>query len=128
MIVAPALGKAASAQPASAQAGDRLELGLRVCEAGEDDVGVVDERASRVGEPHAARVALDEHGSGLALERGDLLRDGGLRVRECVGRGGERAARGDLAQDAHTADVEHKRTLSLSSGNGHLRSYHTLGS
>ena len=49
--------------------------------------------------------------AGLALERGDLLRDGRLRERERLGGGGERAARGDLPQDAHAADIEHQRSL-----------------
>ena len=74
-------------------------------------LGVAHDRLARVGEPHAARAALDEHGAGLALERGDLLGDGGLREGERVGGGGERAPEGDLAQDAHAADVEHQDNL-----------------
>ena len=100
-------------QAPAPQPGDRLELGLGVGQPGEDRVGVLDERTARVGEPDAAGVALDEPGAGLAFERGDLLRDGGLGVGERIGGGGERAAGGDLAQDAHSADIEHKRTLSV---------------
>ena len=117
MIVAPALGNAARRRRPAAQAGDRLELGLGVGQPREDRVGVLDERAAGVGQAHAARVALDEAGAGLALERGDLLGDGGLRVGERVGRGGERPALGDLAQHAHAANVEHKPTLSVGHAN-----------
>ena len=99
------------AQAPAAQAGDRLELRLRLGEAAEDRVGVADERAARVGEPDAAHAALDERRAGLALERGDLLRDGGLRERERVGGGGERAVLGDLPEDPHAAHVEHQRSL-----------------
>ena len=47
-----------------------------------------------LGQADAARAALDERRPGLALERGDLLRDGGLREGERLRRGGERAAAG----------------------------------
>ena len=95
----------------AAQAGDRLELGLGLGEPREDPLGVAHHGLAGVGEPHAARAALDEDGAGLALERGDLLRDGRLRERERFGGGGERALEGDLAQDAHAADVEHQCSL-----------------
>ena len=60
---------------------------------------------------HAARAALDELRARLAFERRDLLGDGGLRVGERVGRGGEGAVCRDLAQHAHPADVKHKQNL-----------------
>ena len=103
----PCAGERAQPQPAAAQPGDRLELVLGVGQAGEDDVGVLDERAARLREAHAARAALDELRGGLALERGDLLGDGRLRVGQRVGGGGERSTGCNLAQHAHTADVEH---------------------
>ena len=59
----------------------------------------------------AAGVALEQHHPGLGLERCDLLGDGGLGVGERLGRGRERAAVGDLAQDPEPADVEHKLQL-----------------
>ena len=98
-------------QAPAAQAGDRLQLGLGLGEPGEDPLGVADDGLAGVGEPHAARAALDEHGAGLALERGDLLGDGGLGEGERLGCGGERAPEGDLAQHAHAADVEHQCIL-----------------
>ena len=76
-----------------------------------DRVGVAHERLARLGQPHAARAALHEDGPGLALERGDLLRDGGLREGEGLRGGGEGALDGDLAEDAHAADVEHELSL-----------------
>ena len=75
---------------AGAQARDRVELGLGVGEPREDHVGVLDERATGVGEPHAARSALDERRARLPFERRDLLRDRGLGVRQRFGCGGER--------------------------------------
>ena len=99
------------AQPPAAQAGDRLELGLGLGEPGEDGLGVADDGLARLRQPHPAGAALDEHRPGLALERGDLLGDGRLREGEGVGGGGERALEGDLAEDAHAANVEHQKSL-----------------
>ncbi len=60
-------------QAAAAQAGDRLQLGLGLGQARDDDLGVADQRLAGLGQAHAARAALDQDGPGLALERGDLL-------------------------------------------------------
>ena len=110
--VAAADSNAARRSAAAAQAGDRLELGLRLGQPGEDRVGVACTSArARVGQPHAARAALDERGAGLALERRDLLGDRGLGERQGLGRGGEGAADGHLAQDAHSAYVKHQVDL-----------------
>ena len=67
----------------------------------------VDELLAGGREPAAAAVALEQLHAGLALERGELLRDRGGGVAERVGGGGDRPARGELAQDAQAADVEH---------------------
>ena len=75
-IDAPAEGKAASRSRPPRRPAQRLELGLGVGEPSEDDVGVADEHLAGLGEPHAARGALDEGGAGLALQGGDLLGDG----------------------------------------------------
>ena len=98
-------------QAAAAEAGDRLQLRLGLGEAGEDGVGVADERLAGLGEPDPARVALDERAAGLALERGDLLRDGGLREGERLGGGAERAADRDFSEHAHAANVKHQNLL-----------------
>ena len=73
-----------------------------------------------LGQPHAARAALDQHRAGLALERRDLLRDRGLGEGERLGGGGERAPQGDFAQDPHAADVEHQCDLYQIRDNVHL--------
>ena len=63
-------------------------------------------RAAGLGQPHPAAVAVEQRDAGLALQRGELLRDGGRREGERAGGGRDRAAAGDLAQDAHAAHVE----------------------
>jgi hypothetical protein len=60
----------------------------------------------------SARPAVHERGSGLALQRGDLLRDCGLGIREGLGGGGERTLFGDLLEHPQAADIEHKYSLS----------------
>ena len=98
-------------QAPAAQAGDRLELRLGLGQAAEHGVGVAHERLARLRQAHAARAALHEDRAGLALERGDLLRDGGLGEGEGLRGGGEGALDGDLSEDAHAADVEHELSL-----------------
>ena len=60
-------------------------------------------------EPAGAAVALEQLDAGLALERGELLGHRGRRVPERVRGGRDRAAGGELAQDAEAADVEHAK-------------------
>ena len=64
-----------------------------------------------VGEADRAGAALDERHARLALERRDLLGDGGRRVAELEGGRGDRAALRDLAQHAHAPNIEHKQNL-----------------
>ena len=80
-------------QPARAHAHDRRQLGLGRLELGEDPLGVLHERGCRPRSAHAAPVALDQRRAGLGLERGDGLRDRGLRVGQGLG-GGARTTRG----------------------------------
>ena len=68
---------------------------------------MADEHLGGAREPHAAAVALHDRLADLALERGELLGDGGRREVEHVGRRRERAVLGDLAQDPQAADVDH---------------------
>jgi len=77
----------------------------------EHHVGVLDEHVRRAGQPHAAAVALDHRLADLALERGELLRDGGRREVERVGGGSERPVLGDLAQDTQAAGIDHAGNL-----------------
>ncbi len=104
--------EAGQPQATAAQARDRGQLLLGGLDAGEDRIRVLAEGATGVGESYAARAALDELRADLALERGDVLADRGLREVERLGGGGEGAAGGHLAQDAHTTDVEHQSSLS----------------
>jgi hypothetical protein len=98
-------------QAPAAQAGDRLQLGLGLAQAGEDGLGVAHERLAGLRQAHPARVALDQHGAGLAFQGGDLLGHGRLGEGERLRGGREGAADGDLAQHAHAADVEHQLSL-----------------
>ena len=72
---------------------------------------MADEHLGGAREPHAAAVALQHRLADLALERGELLGDGGRREVQRVGGGGERPVLGDLAQDAQAADVDHAAHL-----------------
>jgi hypothetical protein len=83
------------------------ELGLGRLELGEHPLGPPDEQVSGGGEDDAPPLALEERDPDLALERGEVLGDRGRRVPERVGRGGDGAALGELAQHVESADVEH---------------------
>jgi hypothetical protein len=98
----------------AAQPRDRLELGLGGRDAGENRLGVLDQRAPGVGQAHATRAAVEQRRPRLALERGDLLRDAGLGVGEGLGGVLERAVLGDGSEDAKALDIEHKGSLSHS--------------
>jgi hypothetical protein len=92
-------GKRREAQLAAAQARNRVELVAGRGEAPEDHFCVRCQRRARRRQLERPHRALDERRAGLALERGDLLGHGGLRVLERVGRARERAPRRDLAED-----------------------------
>ncbi len=85
--------------PADA-AGHLLEVGLGLLEAGDHHVGVRHQPVPGLGELHAAPDALEQLDAGVALQRGQLLRDGRRRVGERVRDGGDRAPLGELAQAA----------------------------
>ena len=101
----------ADVQAAALERAERLELALGRGQAVEDHVGVADEQLAGLGEAHAAGGALDQARAGLGLERGDLARHRGLGERERLGRGGEGAVRGDLAQDPQASDVKHVQSV-----------------
>ena len=100
-------------QATAAQARERGQVLLGALDPGEDRVGVAHEHPARLGQADAAGAPVDELCACLALERGHVLRDRRLGEAQRLGGGGERAARRDLAQDSHTADVEHQYSLSL---------------
>ena len=83
------------------------ERGLGGLELAQHRLRARDELRPRGREAAGAAGALEQLHAGLALERGELLGDGRRRVAERVGGGGDRAAAGELAQDAEAADVEH---------------------
>ncbi len=85
--------------------------GLGGLEPAEDRGRVLDQRAARLGQHDAAGAALEQHGAGFALQRGDLLRDGRRGVGEDVGGLGQRSAPGYLPQHAQTANVQHDPRL-----------------
>ncbi len=73
-------GERRQAHPSPANAGDRLELGLRGRQPREHHLGVVDESAARVGQADSPAGAVHERGAGGLLESGDLLGDRRLGV------------------------------------------------
>ena len=104
-------GEAGEADGADGALGVRGDVGRRRLELREHEVGMADEHLGGAGQPHAAAVALDHRLPDLALERGELLRDGRRRQVQRVRRGGERALLGDLAQHAQAAGVDHAAEL-----------------
>ena len=104
--VAAAVGKAARRTlPRTSPC--RRQLGLGRLELGQHALGAPDEQPRGGGEDHAAPLALEQRDPDLALERGEVLGDRGGRVAERLGRGGDGAALGELAQHVQAADVEH---------------------
>jgi hypothetical protein len=62
------------------------DLGLRQDEPVDRRAGVLDEQAPGVGQLRAAAGAGDQRSADLGLERGEVLRDRGLREGQRVGR------------------------------------------
>jgi DNA-binding transcriptional LysR family regulator len=91
--------------------GDRLQLRLGLGEPREDRLGVADDGLAGFGQADAACAALHEHRSGLALQRGDLLGDGGLGEGQRLCRRREGPLDGDFAENPHPAYVEHQMSL-----------------
>jgi hypothetical protein len=83
----------------------RVEPAARLRQLAQRDVGVADEEPAGVGQLGAARPALHQPDSRLALEQRDLLRDRRRRVVERERSGAERAAAGDLGQHAQAVEV-----------------------
>ena len=100
----------------AAQLGERRQRGLGGLEPAEDHVGVLDEDLARLGQHDPAGTALQQPHAGLALERGDLLRDRRGRVGEHVGGGRQRTAAGDLAEHAQAANVQHRPKVTAQEG------------
>jgi hypothetical protein len=93
------------------QGGERRERGLGRLKPVEDLLGVLHQGLARLGEDDPASAALEQPRARLALEHGDLLRDGRGRVGEDVGGTRQRAAACDLSQHTQSADVQHARNV-----------------
>ena len=104
-------GEGGEPQAPGARVDDRVELVAGQLQALAQRGGVAGEHGAGLGQPDAARPAVEERGAGLALERGHRLRDGGGRVGERGGRGGHRALAGDGVEDQEPARVEHAAEL-----------------
>jgi hypothetical protein len=68
---------------------------------------VLDEDLGLRGELHPAAALAQQGDARLTLQDGQLLRDGGGAVGECLGHAGDGAADCELAQEAQPAQVEH---------------------
>jgi hypothetical protein len=101
--------EAGHARPAGDCAGRGGQVGLGERGALQQRVGVLDERERRVGEAHPAPGALEQRHARLALEDRELLGDRGGRELQRICDRGDRAARGELAQQADAAEVEHSK-------------------
>ena len=88
-------------------AGRGGEVGLGERGALQQRARVPDEDQGGIGQADAAAGALEQGHPGLALEHGELLRDGRRRELQRVGDGGDRAALAELVQQAEAAQVEH---------------------
>jgi hypothetical protein len=101
---------------AAREPGESLQVGLGGAQAREDVLRVRNEREPRLRQPHRAGAAFHERHARLALERRELLRDCGGREGERLRGGRDRAADGNLSQDAHAPDVEHQQILASDEG------------
>ena len=100
-------GEGADGQPPDDLAAQRLEVGLGGLHQREDALGVVGEQPGRVGQPHAAPVALQQRRAGLPLQLGDLLGDRGRGHHERVGRRADRSVDGHGVQGLQPVEIQH---------------------
>ena len=116
-MLAAALGKAPTRRRGRSTPVDRQDLGLGQAQLGEDRLGVAQQDLAGRRQRHAARVAHEQARAELALQARDLLGDGRLGEGQRRRGIGERAARGDLAEDGEQACVEHNASLSAGEAN-----------
>ena len=96
-------------------AGDELvEIGAQGAEARQQAVGVPQHDLARLGQRDRAGTAraLDQLEADGALERGDLLRDGRLRVAEAIGSAREGALLRDGLQRGQVARLDSDESIS----------------
>ncbi len=104
----------ADREPGLARGAQLGELGVGGVEAARERVGVAEQQLPGLGQGEPARAAVEQRRADLALERGDLLGDRGLRQGEGLGRARERGAPGDLAEGEQAPRLKHKLRLSTS--------------
>ena len=104
-------GERADPQRRPHGAGQLGDLRVGLGEPAGDRIGVREQQRARLGHRRAAGPAVEQPDAQLALERGDLLGDRGLRQGERLGRARERAAPGDLAEGEQAAGVDHRHSL-----------------
>src|ERR671910_519816 len=100
-------GERRAPQHAGYLRGGAFERRLGRLELAQDALRALDELLAGRGQAPPAAVALEQRDAGLAFERGELLGDRRRRVAERFRGGSDRAAGGELAQDAESANVEH---------------------
>ena len=99
--------ESADAQPARQAGAGGGERGRGLFQDREDGLGVADQDDAGRGQGHAPAGALEQRHAGLALQGGELLRDGGRGVRERVGDRGDRSPVGQFEQQPEPAHVDH---------------------
>ena len=105
-------GKRGEAEHSAAQAGDRLDLGLGGGEAGDDPVGVRDERAAglRSGARSAGRARRGPHPPRARASRSAGETADGVKASAWAAAAIEPCS-ATAPQDPHPSNVEHKRIL-----------------
>ena len=98
----------ADAQDARLAAAERVQVGLRRLQPGDDRLGVGQEQVPGLGQRDGARPAraLDELLADDLLERLDLLADRRLRVAEPLGGTAEGALRGDRLERCEVPELD----------------------
>ena len=97
----------AEPQASRLERGDRLQLRLGGRQALEQRSAVADQRVASRSQSDRPYLANDQLRPDLPLERRHLLGDGGLRVVEGVGGGGERATVGELREHPEACRRQH---------------------
>ena len=105
-------GERADPEPVALLRDELRELRVGERQALRDRPRVDEEPLAGRREAQPAPPSLDQAGPELALERGDLLGDGGLGERQRVGGARERAVLGDRAEREQPPRIQHQLSLS----------------
>ncbi len=101
-------GERSESHPSRVELGELSQSALGAAQMLECRGGVLEQLRARVGQRDRPRGALDQRHRGLAFERGDVLRDGRLRVVKRARCGGERAMGRNRLENLEPAHVEHQ--------------------